>query len=103
MSTEITLSDQQLEQLADLLAARLTARPSNTSSVTPDHTTANLPPNASCVTSGHTSAVRGLVEPEELARTLGVSRSTIYEHADELGAVEVGGGSRPRLRFDPAT
>ena len=43
----------------------------------------------------------GLVDAQELARTLGVSRATVYEHADELGAVEVGGGSRPRLRFDP--
>jgi hypothetical protein len=25
----------------------------------------------------------------------------IYEHADELGCVRLGGGRRPRLRFDP--
>lgn len=42
----------------------------------------------------------GLVDPATLAEALGVSRSTVYEHAAELGAVEVGTGSRPRLRFD---
>ena len=26
----------------------------------------------------------------------------IYSHADELGCVRLGGGRRPRLRFDPA-
>jgi hypothetical protein len=26
----------------------------------------------------------------------------IYAHADELGAIRLGAGSRPRLRFDPA-
>ena len=26
----------------------------------------------------------------------------IYAHADELGAIRLGGGPRPRLRFDPA-
>jgi len=43
---------------------------------------------------------RSLVDASTLAGALGVARSTIYEHADELGAVHVGGGSRPRLRFD---
>jgi hypothetical protein len=46
---------------------------------------------------------QALVDSSTLARLLGISRSTVYEHADELGAVEVGGGSRPRLRFDPET
>jgi hypothetical protein len=41
-----------------------------------------------------------LVDAETLAGLLGVSRSTVYEHAVELGAVEVGNGSKPRLRFD---
>jgi hypothetical protein len=41
-----------------------------------------------------------LVDAATIARTLGVSRSTVYEHAQALGAIEVGSGSRPRLRFD---
>ena len=30
-----------------------------------------------------------------------VAVSFIYQHADELGCVRLGGGKRPRLRFDP--
>lgn len=42
-----------------------------------------------------------LVDAAELARRLGVDRSWVYTHAIELGAVKLGGGARPRLRFDP--
>ncbi len=42
-----------------------------------------------------------LVDAAELARLLGIERSWVYTHAIELGAVKLGGGSRPRLRFDP--
>jgi hypothetical protein len=42
-----------------------------------------------------------LVDAEELARRHGVSRSFVYEHAEELGAIRLGSGARPRLRFDP--
>ncbi len=45
----------------------------------------------------------GLLTAAELARRLGVSRDTIYRRADELGAIRVGGGRRPRLRFAPDT
>jgi hypothetical protein len=41
-----------------------------------------------------------LVDASTLAGVLGVSRSTVYEHAEQLGGLEVGGGTRPRLRFD---
>ena len=40
-----------------------------------------------------------LVDAGELARLMGVSRDHVYRHADELGAVRMGEGSRPRLRF----
>jgi hypothetical protein len=43
----------------------------------------------------------GLIDAATLANRLGVSRSTIYEHSTELCAIEVGEGTRPRLRFDP--
>ena len=43
---------------------------------------------------------RELVDAQTIAAILGVSRSTVYEHAELLGAIEVGNGSRPRLRFD---
>jgi len=42
----------------------------------------------------------GLVDAGTLARLLGVSRSTVYDNAAKLGAIEIGDGSRPRLRFD---
>lgn len=40
------------------------------------------------------------IDAIEVAHRLGVSRNWVYEHAEELGAVRVGNGSRPRLRFD---
>jgi hypothetical protein len=42
-----------------------------------------------------------LVDAAELARRLGVERSWVYTHAIQLGAVKLGNGRRPRLRFDP--
>jgi hypothetical protein len=42
-----------------------------------------------------------LIDAAELARRLGVDRSWVYTHAIELGAVKLGRGPRPRLRFDP--
>ena len=47
------------------------------------------------------SAQVELVDAAELAKRLGVDRSWVYTHAIELGAIRLGGGSRPRLRFDP--
>lgn len=48
-------------------------------------------------------ADEGLIDAAEVARRLGCSRDHVYAHSDELGAVRVGVGPRPRLRFDPAT
>lgn len=45
--------------------------------------------------------VPNLMTAAELARRLGVARSYVYEHAGRLGAVRLGDGKRPRLRFDP--
>ncbi len=70
----IRLDDDQLERLADLVAQRL----------------------------GRTTSARSpLVDARELARLLGVSRSTVYDHARDLGAIRIGAGERGRLRFDP--
>jgi hypothetical protein len=44
---------------------------------------------------------RELVDAAELARRLGIERSWVYSHAIELGAVRLGDGAKPRLRFDP--
>lgn len=44
---------------------------------------------------------RELVDAAELARRFGIERSWVYSHAIELGAVKLGTGAKPRLRFDP--
>lgn len=44
-----------------------------------------------------------LVDAATLADLLGVARSYVYEHANELGARRLGAGRRARLRFDLAT
>jgi len=40
------------------------------------------------------------VDANEIARRFSLSRSWVYEHAADLGAVSIGTGSRPRLRFN---
>ncbi|MGH2904135.1 MAG: hypothetical protein ACRDK7_11215 [Solirubrobacteraceae bacterium] len=37
----------------------------------------------------------------QLAKRLGLTRAWVYEHANELGAIPIGDGPKPRLRFDP--
>jgi DNA modification methylase len=44
-----------------------------------------------------------LLSATEVAKALGVERSWVYEHAIELGAIRIGDGPRPRLRFDLST
>lgn len=41
-----------------------------------------------------------LVDTAEAARRLGVSADYLRDHADELGAIRLGDGPRPRLRWD---
>jgi hypothetical protein len=41
-----------------------------------------------------------LLTAEQLARHLCLNRAWVYEHATELGAIQLGNGPRPRLRFD---
>ena len=43
-----------------------------------------------------------LLDAGQLARRLGVTRSWVYENAVQLGAIPLGDGPRPRLRFDLA-
>jgi len=42
----------------------------------------------------------GLVSVDEVVACFGVSRSYVYEHSAELGAVRLGQGPKARLRFD---
>jgi hypothetical protein len=72
--------DAALERLADLLVERLATR------------LGGLIPEQ----------VESLVDAVEIARLFGRTRSWVYEHAGELGAVRLGSGPRPRLGFSPA-
>jgi hypothetical protein len=51
-------------------------------------------------TGGHPHGDRQLVDAATLAAELGVERSWVYAHRAELGAIQLGSGSKPRLRFD---
>lgn len=42
-----------------------------------------------------------LIDAAGVADMLGVERDFVYDHADELGALRIGHGSKSRLRFDP--
>jgi hypothetical protein len=72
--------DDALDRLADLLAERLAVR---LSGLTP-------------------ARAEPLADAAEIARLHGKTRSWVYEHAGELGAVRLGSGPRPRLAFSPA-
>ncbi len=71
LTVALTLTPDQLDALADAVAARLQPAP-----------------------------VATLVDAQTVADALGVSRDTIYAHADRLGGRRIGDGKRPRLRFD---
>jgi hypothetical protein len=43
-----------------------------------------------------------LLTAAEVSAWWGVKRGWIYQHAEELGAIRIGTGERPRLRFDEA-
>ena len=74
--------DDALDRLADRIVDRLAAR---LGVLTPDH-----------------AQPEPLVDAAEIARRHGKTRSWVYEHAGELGAVRLGSGHRPRLGFSPA-
>jgi hypothetical protein len=46
-------------------------------------------------------SARGLATAADVAEQLGVHKSWVYAHADELGAIRLGDGEKARLRFDP--
>jgi hypothetical protein len=71
----LSLSDEQLDRLADLLAIKLArVRPAS-------------PP---------------MLTVEDICATLQVSRAWVYENARRLGGFKLGPGERAPLRFDPA-
>ena len=73
----LTLTDDQLSRLAELVAERLATR------------------------AGVTTA--RLVDAAELATLLKISRDAVYRNAIALGGQRIGNGERGRLRFDIET
>jgi hypothetical protein len=69
--TVVRLADDQLHDLAKLIAAEL----------------------------AHSQPAQKLLTADQLASHLGLSRKFVYSHQAELGAVRVGEGAKPRLRF----
>lgn len=53
------------------------------------------------LTSSRGESETPLIDAAEVARRHGVSRAYVYDHAEDLGAIRLGNGGRPRLRFDP--
>lgn len=49
----------------------------------------------------HGRATIPWLDAKQVAELLGVERDWVYEHAEELGALKIGTGPRPRLRFPP--
>jgi predicted DNA-binding transcriptional regulator AlpA len=47
------------------------------------------------------SEPEALLDANEVADRLRMSREWVYEHAEELGVSRMGDGPRPRLRFPP--
>ena len=72
MSEPLRLHPADLEQLADLIVAKLAP-----------------------------AAPGRLLTASEAAERLGVTREWLYDHADQLQAVRLGTGPKARLRFDP--
>jgi hypothetical protein len=71
MDLTITLTDEQLDELADRVADRLQQAPA-----------------------------AQYVDAATLASRLGLSRDAVYAKAADLGGVKIGDGLRPRWRFD---
>jgi hypothetical protein len=74
----VSLSDAQLDVLADRVAERLQGAQ-----------------DASCP-----SEAPRLVDARAVAQALQISRDTVYAHAEQLGGRRVGAGPKGRLRFD---
>src|SRR3954453_9750588 len=49
---------------------------------------------------GNQDVGAGLLTARDVAARFGVSRAWVYEHLEELGAIRLGAGKRPRLRFN---
>ena len=96
------------EDLARLLEGRdpssgLLLRPLRSSSpVAAFDLTLRAPKSVSILFGVAQPAIAQRIVASEVAVAFKVTRGWVYAHADELGAIRLGDGPRPRLRFDPA-
>jgi hypothetical protein len=79
---QIRLDGDQLEQLAERVAGLLADRLQPAAPTAPRR-------------------ARELMTAAQVAQWWRLDRSWVYDHADQLGVIKLGTGSRPRLRFDP--
>ena len=80
------------DQIADRLAQRLGPRLADI--IEPGRPNVVAPAD-------ETESRDGLWTARHVAAHYRVDVRFVYQHADELGCVRLGGGPRPRLRFDP--
>ena len=84
----VNATEDPIAALADLIADRLALR---------------LGPQLTGLAgSARPSPAPALWTARRVASHYGVGVSFVYQHADELGCLRLGGGSCARLRFDPA-
>jgi hypothetical protein len=74
-NNSLTLTEEQLDRLADLLAIKL---------------------------AGVRPAAPPMLTVEDVCATFKVSRAWVYENAGRLGGVKLGPGARAPLRFEPS-
>lgn len=83
LQQSVLLDDETIERLARRVAELLSERERSASATGPDR------PGR-------------LLSAAQVAERWQIDREWVYAHADELGAMRLGTGPRPRLRFDPA-
>ncbi len=79
-----------VDELADRLASRLAPKIADLVNTAAPSPRAQMHP-----------AGPGLWTTRQVAEHYSVAVGFIYQHAEELGCIRLGGSSRPRLRFDP--
>ncbi|MEV4423061.1 hypothetical protein AB0L40_24245 [Patulibacter sp. NPDC049589] len=82
----VRLDEQTIEQLAHRVADVLRETVPSTSETQPERKDAGR-----------------LLSAAQVAERWQIDREWVYAHAEELGALRLGTGPRPRLRFDPDT
>jgi hypothetical protein len=94
------------DRIADLLAERLQAQLGQLltdrrldAAIQPPSSKIQKPPASKCRPVAKTEG--GLWSAREIARHYGVTVNFVYQHANELGCIRLGGGNCARLRFDP--